>query len=305
MAKSRRLKDVISKLRDLYNRARSSKALSKILIPLSFVYPIALILLSWSELIEVNWGVFIGNIYNIVLLYFISLFVQGMGWSIIINGGFSHFFSDMEIFFKSILMRRLPGGFWHWIGRSNLYSDVKYTPKKEVSLANWIEWILIIFSGITIYFFAKEPTYIGVLLTIFYIIILYVLEKKFDWLSFSFTYGLFLFLIYFLSWSLGGEILHILINNLFQNVTFPLGESISVWSITGTISTLGFFLPSGLFIRELSLIALLENYLVYSEVILLGLVIRIIFLVCDIVISLLCMILFQWLSNKLDEVTGD
>lgn len=292
------LGSLIDKLRDIYNRVKSSKVLSKVLIPLAFVYPIILVFFSWSELIEVNWGLFIGIFYNIVFLYFLSLFVQGVGWSIIVNEGFTHFFSDMEIFYKSILMRRLPGGFWHWIGRSSLYEAVSYKPKKKVGLANWIEWILLLVSGITIYFFSIKRLFVSIALIGFYIIIIFFLQRKSTRFNPPLFFSLLLFLIYIVSWLLGGSILHILINNLFQKIMIPFWKSVSIWSITGTISTLGFFLPSGLFIRELSLIALLENYLVYSEVILLGLVIRVVFLICDILISLFCMLLFRWLGEK-------
>lgn len=291
------LKNLSRKLLEIFNHLRSSKFLSKVLILLSFVYPIILILLSWSELIKVDWGEFISNIYYVVFIYFLSLFAQGVGWSIVINGDFSHFFSDMEIFYKSILMRRLPGGFWHWVGRSNLYEEVQNKPKKRVGLANFIEWILIFLSGVTLYFFSIEHVYgVGALL-VSYVITYFLLKKSSFGSESSALYGLLLLLIYLISWCLGSFIFHTLINDIFQHVLFPFWKSVSVWTITGSISNISFFLPSGLLIRELSLMALMGEYLNNSEAIFLGLVLRVIFLACDIVLSLFGMILFRWLGK--------
>ena len=291
--------NVVNKLRDFYDRARTSKVVSKLLIPLSFIYPIILIVLSWSELIVIDWGAFIGNIYYVIFLYFLSLFAQGLGWSIILNGNFSlsHFFSDMEIFYKSMLMRRLPGGFWHWVGRSNLYEGTQYKPQRGVGLANWIEWLLLILSGVTTYFFSIKCVYGGVAFIITYVVIFFLIKKNSKGFKSPIFNSLLLILIYLISWLLGSIIFYALIDNIFQDVLISFWKSVSVWSITGTISTIGFFLPGGLFIRELSLMALLESYLNYSEVILLGLVIRVIFLICDIVLSLLGMMLFRWLGK--------
>jgi hypothetical protein len=291
------LSNLISKVRDFLDRVRSNKTISRVLIPLSFLYPVILIILSWSELIEINWGAFVGDIYYVIFLYFSSLLVQGMGWSVILNGSFSHFFSDMEIFFKSMLMRRLPGGFWHWIGRSNLYEGVEFKPQRGVGLANWTEWLFLILSGVTIYFLCTKLIYGGIAFAISYVIIFFLINKTSKNNTAAIFYALLVILIYLVSWLFGGIILHALIKNIFQNVLISFSKSVSVWAITGTISTISFFVPSGVFIRELSLIALLENYLNYSEVILLGLVIRIIFLICDIVLSLFGMIFFRWLGR--------
>jgi len=171
------LSNLISKVRNFLDRVRSNKTISRVLIPLSFLYPVILIILSWSELIKINWGAFVGDIYYVVFLYFSSLLVQGIGWSVILNGSFSHFFSDMEIFFKSMLMRRLPGGFWHWIGRSNLYEGAEFKPQRGVGLANWTEWLFLILSGVTIYFLCTKLIYGGIAFAISYVIIFFLINK--------------------------------------------------------------------------------------------------------------------------------
>lgn len=283
------------KFSETISKFRANKTINTILIVFSYLYPIILIAISWRDIGELDLSNF-SKPFLISLFYgFVSLIFQAVNWNFIVNRNFSKPINNIEIYFKTLLMRRLPGGFWHWHGRVNLYNNSNTQPTKKISRANTVEFLGLIFSG-AITFLIMEHLYFGLVIFFFsYLILFFLTREKHKVLS-SYIIPFFLILSYIICWLMGGYILHTLFNYVSPIPNLGLTRSISFWVITGTIGTIFFFMPiTGIF-RELTLTALLSNYLDFSKIILLSLLIRLTLYICDVILSLI--VLGVTLINK-------
>jgi hypothetical protein len=80
---------------------------------------------------------------------------------------------------------------------------------------------------------------------------------------------------YSLIWVLGGVTLYCLTRALYPLPTAHLLGVIGIWSLAGTISHLALFLPAGLGIRELSLVAMLSAFTPLPVAVIVAIVTRI------------------------------
>ena len=292
------IESTIKKIYEIFNVIRGNKIFRKVIVAFSIIYPFILLYLSWSEIISIQWSSIGWRIAYVFILYFLSLMFQGVAWTLIINQGLSHYLDDLNVYIKSILMRRLPGGFWHWIGRSNLYEDLNYKPKTSIAYANIIEWICLILTGFSWFLLIENRTF-GIILCLFSFIVIYFLINRLNRVDpTSIILTISFLVLYSLSWIFGGWILQELVVNVFGTNNFSLTTAISVWALSGTIGMLTFFLPGGLFFREFSLLMLLSTHLSYSKILLLALVIRIVFVVSDILFSLVGFLILNNLIRK-------
>jgi hypothetical protein len=275
----------IRKLSEIIVKIRANKTVNTLLIVFSYLYPIILTAISWRDIGELDLSNF-SNPFLISLFYgFVSLILQAVNWNFIVSRNFSKPINNIEIYFKTLLMRRLPGGFWHWHGRLNLYNNSNTQPTKKISKANAVEFLGLIFSGVITYLLV-EYMFLGLVVLIFsYLILFFLTQEKHKVLS-NYLIPFFLILSYIVCWLMGGYILHTLFNYVSPGQMLGLSTAISFWVITGTIGTIFFFMPiTGLF-RELTLTALLSNYLDFSKIILLSLLIRLTLYICDVILSL-------------------
>lgn len=289
------------KFSEIITKFRANKRINTILILFSYLYPILLILISWKDIGDLD----LSNTsypFLISLFYgFVSLILQAVNWNFIVNRNFSKPINNVEIYFKTLLMRRLPGGFWHWHGRLNLYNNLNTQPTKKISKANAVEFLGLIFSG-AITFLLMENLYFGVVIFLFSFLVLFFFTREKHKALSNYLIPIFLILSYIVCWFMGGYILHTLFNYVSPTQSLGLTKAISYWVITGTIGTIFFFMPiTGIF-RELTLTALLSNYLEFSKIILLSLLIRIALYVCDVILSLLVLGLIMIIKRRSTEI---
>lgn len=271
------------RLVDLFNRIRNDKTIAKILSVVSYLYPLVLLYLSWEEIKTIDWQGFALVFLYSLLLYYVSMFLQNVDWSLILEGNLRHFHENSEIYFKTVLMKRLPGGFWHWLGRTNLYqsSNSGVTPGR-ISSSNLFEWLILILSGLSCYVLARSLPLGLAALGVTYLVGLLILKKSPQRSELNYWSLLLMLVIYVVCWFLGAAILYMLLSNVSAEagITFPL--ALSAWALSSAFGMLVFILPSGAIIRDLSLTALLSAALEPSKVFLVALQIRIIFIVADI-----------------------
>jgi len=273
------------KFSETISKFRANKTINTILIVFSYLYPIILIAISWRDIGALDLSNF-SNPFLISLFYgSVSLILQAVNWNFIVNRNFSKPIKNIEIYFKTLLMRRLPGGFWHWHGRVNLYNDTSTQPTKKIPKANAVEFLGLIFSG-AITFLLIEHIFFGLVISLFSFLLLFFLTREKNKTLSNYLIPIFLILSYIICWLMGGYILHTLFNYVSPTPNLGLTTAISYWVITGTIGTIFFFMPiTGIF-RELTLTALLSNYLDFSKIILLSLLIRLTLYICDVILSL-------------------
>ena len=170
------------------------------------------------------------------------------------------------------LARRIPGLPWHVVGRAYLY-DRMGVPKSLVLVASGMEQILVVLSGVWIYFVAVVLTrqqevldwlWLGVSLLGG---VLLVNPYTVNWLLRRLRHvevqrlrekDLLLWTaLYALTWIVGSLTMWPLVGAVEQLPLSAIGVLVGAWSLSGALSSLAVFLPSGLGIRELGLTLLL------------------------------------------------
>lgn len=276
---------IFKAIHDFSEKIRSNRLFKNLLIAISLIYPIALIIISWHDIVEIDFLAFLKSLLICFIIYCVSLIIQFFCWFILINGNKNIIFEDLSVYLSTVLMRRIPGGFWHWVGRSTLYINSDQEKTTNISSGNLIEWLTLILVGVSSYLVFGHHFWGIVFLGVAYFILLYHLSKNNPIKIFLFFLPLIVILLYMLCWILGGILLAILGNNLSSDLSLQLSQYISFWSITGASNTLLFFLPGGLGIREVSLSYLLNPYFKFSQIILLALQLRIVFLCSDLILG--------------------
>ena len=283
---------------------RANPWFSRTLFLFSILYPLALLYFSRSEIANISWKTVWVNFLVCLGLYYLSMLLQCLNWSLILHGHTRDLLENSEIYFKTLLMRRLPGGFWHWLGRSNLYSDLGTVEGPDLSRANLREWLGLILTGLAC-FAATVNLFLGIAVFIM------------SWLAVSFIVGrqktsaparpvlmLIVFAIYVVCWFLGALILKVLLTGIAAPAGVPFMLSLKVWSLSGAVATLAFFMPNGALIREFTLSALLAPWFDLPKVLLLALQIRIVFTVSDVLFALLSLQILKWVRQGKSSSTA-
>lgn len=265
-----------------------------ILIGTAFVYILITTIDILPQIQQIPWHLFVSATVLIFFIYLLSLLLQFFIWTRILSTYQKMGINDLFIYFKVLILRRLPGGVWHWVGRATMYSSLTQTPSRVIIRANFLEWVLLIIVGISIsiagYRVLPFPLIIffdGILLTSAFIFI-------FKWLSVNQTFqkkileSILWLSSYIISWGLGGYIIYLLSNTAQGANTIGLFEAIWVWAVSGSGSMLLFPVPMGLGIREISITLLLKPYLPESVGIIVALLIRLIFSLADVFLGLAC-----------------
>lgn len=287
------LSEIINRLKQYRSNPKVSKALGV----LSVIYPLVLMFFSWEELLSIDWSSFIWVLLGSLLVYYFSMSLQNINWSLIVEGNLTKFLINSQVYYQTILMKRLPGGVWHWLGRASIYETSYPDENRSISKSNFIEWIALILSGFVGYLFIKNPL-IGVLSAVVTIgITAWLLDKDLQNLPKTLLTAIVIFFFYLLCWLAGALILHWLLNGL---ATEPISfsTSFSTWCLSSVISMLFFFIPSGSIIRDFSLGALLATQLEPAKSLLVILQIRVIFLISDFLWSFLSLQIIKLFSKE-------
>jgi hypothetical protein len=221
-----------------------------------------------------------------LLLYLFSLLVQFAVWGRMLSFYHQVGWQDAAIFSKALVLRRLPGGIWHWVGRATMYSGTTRVPGKVVLQANFVEWVmlLLVAAGISVAGVSAIP---------------WIARGPLSLLLLSCTAGLaywwqpgsrspalkaaeaFLWTaLYIISWISGG-----LIVLIFSMATGDTGLSwanaIWIWAVTGGSSLFLIIIPAGLGIREIALTWLLNPYFTPADSMIIAVLLRFTFTAAD------------------------
>lgn len=290
-----RFNSLLQKLKSLRNDPRVSKVLGVI----SIIYPLALLYFSKNEILNLNWSSFFKIFMLCVLIYNISMSLQNLSWSLIVDGSLANYWFNSNIYFKTILMKRLPGGVWHWLGRANLYDIQQSSERNSITRANLTEWVLLILSGLSGYAFTINY-WVGIgglFLTILVAFFLLLRDDDRKWICQLFL-SIILVLTYSICWLVGGLILHWLLVSVNSPGDVSFHYSFGIWCLSSAIGMFFFFLPSGALIRDFTLSALLSKYYEPAKFLLVILQVRIIFLAADFLWSFLSLQLINSIRRK-------
>lgn len=262
-----------------------TRGLSKWLTLLALLYLCLLLALGFRELREIEWAVYLPLLFLSLPIYLASLLCQAIVWLMLILRLRQPSASDLYIFFQSILMRRLPGSIWHWLGRNDYYMRHHQLPAKMVTLASFLEWCLIAITGFLAYgvwstlpWLARGAIVAATLAALLYIAFSWHSNRP-PWVRLSIGLGWSGLLV--ASWSLGGWIFYLLSAATETSMPVTLQAAQSIWTLAGAISSVTILFPSGLGIQELSLATLNLRFMPLTLTAILAVVLRIIFSIAD------------------------
>lgn len=282
---------------DKIKHLRNDPKFSRVLGVISILYPLILIFISRNEILNLDWSTFFNIFLICVLIYNISMSLQNFSWSLIVDGSLANFWFNSNVYFKTILMKRLPGGVWHWLGRANLYDIQQSSERNSITRANLTEWLLLILCGLSGYAFTLNH-WVGItslILTIIVAFFLLIRDYR-NWICTLFL-SIILVLTYNICWLVGGLILHWLLLSVNASGYVSFHSSFGIWCLSSAIGMFFFFFPSGALIRDFSLSALLSKYYEPAKFLLVILQVRIIFLAADLLWSFLSLQLIKFIRD--------
>jgi hypothetical protein len=210
-----------------------------------------------------------------IVVYYVDLLLAIWGWSRLIDrmGVRLPLREHGRIYALTLVAGRIPGAPWHIASRAAAYGQHGVS-KRLVGVTSAIEMILICVSGLLCGFLVLPllPTpqrALGWLLAVVILIGVIMLHPKtIRWLlrlvrrhNLDFRLGyrdsIIALLQYSAVWIVGGVLLFSCMQVLYPVPVFLLPSVIGIWSLSGGISTIVQFSPTGFGLRELTLSALL------------------------------------------------
>jgi uncharacterized membrane protein YbhN (UPF0104 family) len=262
--------------------------ISRVLVIGAFFFITILLIQSWPQIKTISWKSFIPVILLALGIYLLSLIMQMGVWLHMLSFQHKVGWQDVQIYTQTVVMRRIPGGIWHWVGRSSSYKANTEVGAKKILFANILEWCLIVVAAIGVYgLFTTDiaPTF-RVALIVLSIVLGILLAST--WFPKTYgrnhriTFGFSWVLAYGGSWFLGGLILYLFMNaGDYSEMT--IGQALAIWALAGGISSITIIAPSGFGIRELSLAILLRPFAPVSYIILVALLLRLTFTLADVI----------------------
>jgi hypothetical protein len=273
--------------RYFYNVQTHWKWLGRILTIIALAYVSVILVQNWSHLQQVDWRKYLFVILISFFIYLASLLLQLTIWLRMLSAHHRVGWQDVQIYMRTVMLRQIPGGVWHWLGRSSMYGATTSVSTRYVLLANFIDWCLLMSGAIAAYGVFSKTTHIGIRIFIFLIsagfsviIANYWFPKRQS--KYAVFEGTIWTIIYIVSWFLGGILLFLLIQ-IEAASPISVSNALIIWIIAGGISGVAIIIPSGLGIRELSLAVLLQPYMSVAQSLLLAIILRFTFTMSDII----------------------
>lgn len=240
----------------------------------------------WTQ--EIDWRAYAIAGLLAIGIYLLSLMVQFLVWARLLSFHHRVGWRDVQIYSQMILMRRLPGGVWHWIGSTAMYSATTNVSARTALLANFWQWSLLILVAIGVFTAGMDRGPIGLRILLTGLAIGTAIALAMTWqpsvrprvLRLA-EAGLWTAL-YAVAWFLGGTILYLFVK-VAGGDQFGLLEASRVWAVAGGVSLLVIVVPSGLGIREITLTWLLRLHLAQPTALLVALLLRLVFTLADVI----------------------
>jgi len=261
-----------------------------------------------ADLRAVEWRAIVKPTALALLLYWVALGIQGVVWIrlFVLLTDTLWSWKDVNTYFTTHLMRRLPGAPWHIAGRAATYRERSPEAAHAALMVSLFEWCGFILTGL-VWAAGGHWGWPGVVLFAAILGAIIPLMRSWKWLRrwiplqrFSLS-SIYLALGgYTLQWGLAALMLHSFLCALVPTHTPDLLQTGVIWAISGVVSILAVFAPAGLGIRELSLVALLEPHIGLEPAVLGALLMRVVFTVGDMLWCLLVGLISLWTTLHAD-----
>ncbi|MFC1878500.1 hypothetical protein ACFLZW_01175 [Chloroflexota bacterium] len=254
----------------------------------ALVYLVFLLIQGGVQLQSVDWIAYALVVIYVLGIYLISMMVQAFIWVRMISFYQPTSWRDIAIYARSILMRRMPGGIWHWVGRSTFYANETQASNKAVALANILEMLmlLLVAGAIIIAGFTQTPWALHYILPVIIISLATIVgtlwqpKKRHLWQRITESLGW--ISLYSFAWLLGGWIIFLFVETGGGQIQLNLVRATWIWAITGGSTLFLVFIPAGVGIREVTLGYLLGPYTSVTDILVIVILLRISFTLADI-----------------------
>lgn len=238
-----------------------------------------------GELQRLNWQVCLDAGLLSFFLYALSLLLQALLWTAIINhlAQTSPSWQDIEIFCQAHLARRIPGAVWYLAGRALSYQERGIAPVTTF-ISSAIEWAFQLWAAVVVYAnVSHKPALIATIygLSITALGTFLVLKKVYNgcsiprskhlpnWLHAILSLLNLRIIVLWLAtcsacWVIAGTILHLLVTaaimpSYYQQVYWS--TSVGISTLSNGFSQLLMSFTGGWGVREVTLTVLLQPYL--------------------------------------------
>lgn len=241
-----------------------------------------------TRLQDLEWKGYWRNILGSIGLYLISLVLQFIVWIRMVAHLRQADWLDLEIYARTTMMRRLPGGIWHWVGKTAMYSSGTEVPSRDVLRGSLLEWLLMFLTGlgILIIIYPLLPPPVSLILSI--VVFAIAIWIGAQWQPAGKAKGLrvaesLLWLgLYTGAWLLGAGIFH-LATGLSGAGQLDLLLSFRLWTISAVVSVITVLFPATLGIQEAVITYLLTPYIQPAVGLAIAISLRVIFILSDLI----------------------
>lgn len=269
----------------------------------------------WPQIREQIVNIKIFNLFISIFLYGFGLLILSYSsYRIILNFGRINFIQSSYCYFKSQITRYIPGNIWGVAAR--LYFFRKYGFKKrEILAAFFYESGLIIFSAALAYFifrgFYSSYLFLDIILAVVgFLVFLIIFNCRIFSYFFSFfkkteieikiplSKSISYIFLYLIFWLFCGLALYFLLNSFADykiSIVFPL---LSIYAAAWALGYLSFITPTGLGVREMTLIYLLTKIIAKSSAGLLTIFARLVFILSEIIVFSFISLVYLFKNKK-------
>jgi len=256
------------------------------LTALAVVYVVGVLVYSGFKIPAIDWQAYLLASVATLGLYLLSLLLQFFVWTRLFSFHHHDGWRDMEIYARMILVRRLPGGIWHWLGRATLYTATTNVRTKVVVFGNLMEWgmLILIGGGISMIELDAVPISARILLSV--LLFSGAMALAFTWQPRMRAWWLRLgeaalwIFLYGVSWLIGGIILYLIARAAGTN-QLEWAKAVGVWALAGAVSMLITIVPAVIGAQVVSVVFLLRPYLPIPAALIVGLVLNLLFMLSD------------------------
>lgn len=290
------VRDLIRKAKALLHARKPilHSTVSGVVIALSFGYLIYILARNWSELASYEWQIDYSQAALVFVSYSLTLALAVVGWGLVMGRLTSvrDPRKHLKYYIYTNLLRRLPAPLLYLFGRVYLYEQ-EGIAKSVVVTISFLEWILIVLSGIVVYILIqpflllpsawRSPWFlVGVLVASVLLLrprtiraILHLFNPGELPMSFGYRDVLVWLVVYGLVWVGGGLMLYATINSLYVLPLVHLPTVIGAWILSGLVTTLVFVTSAGLGLKEITLGFLLSYVMPSPLAIIVALLMRV------------------------------
>lgn len=259
---------------------------------------------NWTLLINYHWHFDLHFLALSFLFYSINLFIVAFGWVLLLRRFAlkGAFFKHFRIFVLSEISKRVPGKFWYLAGRMLMYQQ-QGAPKTEIAVASGIETVLMMNGALIGYLLSSSlaynahylslPLMVGAGLSLILIHprfmnwILRKLKRREVTIELAYHQVLGWLILYTGGWLCGGTMLYWWLQAMAPVPLAQLPGIIAIWTFTGVLSNLLWFLPGTLGVRELALTVLINQYVAMPTALIAAVLLRILLLGYQLIFALL------------------